>query len=254
MAGYIIAIPARFASTRLPGKPLLDVGGMPMIRRVCLQALKTKAERVVACVDSERVAAALEGTDAEVCMTPEDAKSGTDRIGFMIRQLGIDAGTTVVNIQGDEPLIDPAHIDLVANILAEKNADMSSLCARMRNYYDVMDPNIVKVVMDREGYAMYFSRAPIPYERDYFRDSENHELHFPHYHHFGLYAYKAGTVLKFLELEQSENELSEMLEQLRLMHYGFRIAMAVTDSPPHPGIDTSEDLKRVNAILAGDEA
>jgi 3-deoxy-manno-octulosonate cytidylyltransferase (CMP-KDO synthetase) len=250
MQDYIVAIPARYASTRLPGKPLASVGGEPMIRRVCEQALKSGASLVVACVDDERVRSVLDGCGAEVCMTSQDCKSGTDRIAEMIRILGIPRSTTVVNVQGDEPLIDPGHISQVASLLESSGAGMATLCARITEPKDVFDPNCVKVVMDAKGYALYFSRAPIPYERGNF-DKNPTSLKFDHYHHIGIYAYKAGTVLDYTAMPQPEIEKCESLEQLRLMDAGFRIAVGVTGNPPEAGVDTAEDLARVNRILKG---
>ncbi len=249
MTDYIVAIPARYASTRLPGKPLADIGGTPMIRRVCDQALKSGASRVIACVDDERVSAALEGCKAEVCMTSKACKCGTDRIAQMIGLLHIPADTVVVNVQGDEPLINPAHIDQVARLLSTSKADMSTLCAPITNIDDVFDPNCVKVVFDRNGIALYFSRAPIPFERGNFSSDQVTELRYPHYHHIGIYAYRAGTVLDYTSRPQAEVEKCESLEQLRLMYNGFKIAVGVTENPPETGVDTRADLTRGNEIL-----
>lgn len=256
MSEYIVAIPARYASTRLPGKPLVDVGGMPMIRRVCLQALKSGAAKVIACLDDERVRAALDGCKAEICMTSPDCKCGTDRIAEMIKAMEISPELTIVNIQGDEPLINPEHIDQVAKLLLESGADMATLCAEITNLQDVFDPNCVKVVMDNRGMALYFSRAPIPYERDNFKVGQDKvkKLQFKHYHHIGIYAYKAATVLKYAVMPQPEVEKCENLEQLRLLDQGMKIAVGITASPPEAGVDTLEDLQRVNAILKAGRA
>ncbi len=252
MSDYIVAIPARYASTRLPGKPLAEVGGMPMIRRVCMQALTSKAKQIIACVDDERVSDALKGLDVTVCMTSKSCRCGTDRIAEMIGNLKVAPDTVVVNVQGDEPLINPEHIDTVARTLIDSDADMSTLCSRIDNIKDVFDPNCVKVVFDREGRALYFSRAPIPYERGNFADESSvTELKFPHYHHIGIYAYRASTVLKYSAMAQPELEQCESLEQLRLMYNGMSIAVAVTERPPEAGVDTHEDLIRVNEILSG---
>ncbi len=248
MTDYIVAIPSRLASTRLPNKPLLEVGGMPMIRRVCLQALKSSASLVVACVDDERTAACLEGLDGvEVCLTSPQAACGTDRIAEMIRKKALSDDTVIVNIQGDEPLINPCHIDQVADLLLEKHADMSTLCFKIDNKKDVFDPNCVKVVFDNQGFALYFSRAPIPFERDNF--TKGKDPAYPHYHHVGIYCYRAGTVLKFSAMPQQENELAESLEQLRLLQNGLSIAVGVTADPPETGVDTPADLERVNRYL-----
>ncbi len=248
MQDYIVAIPARYASTRLPGKPLASVGGEPMIRRVCEQALKSGASRVIACVDDERVGDALKGCRAEVCMTSQECKCGTDRIAEMIRILEIPSDTIVVNVQGDEPLIDPGHIGQVAALLESTGADMATLCAKIHDPSDVFDPNCVKVVMDKNGFALYFSRAPIPYERGNF-DHMPQTLKYDHFHHIGIYAYSARLVLDYTSKPQPEIEKCESLEQLRLMHFGFKIAVGVTDNPPEAGVDTRADLERVNRIL-----
>ncbi len=251
MTDYIVAIPARFASTRFPGKPLVLVGGVPMIKRVCMQALKSDASKVVACIDDEKVSEVLSGMDkVEVCMTSSDCKCGTDRLAQMIEKMNIDLDTTVVNVQGDEPLINPEHIRQVAELLSSSKADMATLCFKIDNVEDVFDPNCVKVVFDKNKNALYFSRAPIPYERDNFKAKDVSELKFDHYHHIGIYAYKAGTVLKYSKMEQTELEKGESLEQLRLLENCMSIAVDVTSNPPETGVDTPEDLERINRILA----
>lgn len=253
MKDYIVAIPARYASTRFPGKPLVLVGGIPMIKRVCMQALKSNAKSVVACVDDQRVADVLlnmEGTN--VCMTSKDCACGTDRIASMIKTMNIDPETVIVNVQGDEPLINPEHIEQVASLLESSSCDMATLCFQIDNVKDVFDPNCVKVVFDKNYKALYFSRAPIPYERDNFKNkeiSDISELMHKHYHHIGIYAYKAKTVLNYASMAQSSLELAESLEQLRLMEFCFSIAVAPTKNPPETGVDTQEDLDRINAIL-----
>ena len=253
MKDYIVAIPARYASTRFPGKPLVLVGGIPMIKRVCMQALKSNAKSVVACVDDQRVAKVLENMDGTcVCMTSKDCACGTDRIASMIKTMNIDPETVIVNVQGDEPLINPEHIEQVASLLESSGCDMATLCFEIDNVKDVFDPNCVKVVFDRNSKALYFSRAPIPYERDNFRNKEItdiSELMHKHYHHIGIYAYKAKTVLSYAAMAQSSLEVSESLEQLRLMQHGYTIAVAPTLNPPETGVDTQEDLDRINAIL-----
>ena len=250
MSEYVVAIPARYASTRLPGKPLCDVAGMPMIKRVCLQALQSKATKVIACVDDIRVENVLKDIDVTVCQTSLDCQCGTDRIAEMISILNLSPDTVVVNVQGDEPLIHPSLIDDVANLLINKNADMATLCAKIHNVKDVFDPNCVKVVMDKEGFALYFSRCPIPYERDNFGKGEVTALNYDHFHHIGIYAYKVKTIMDYHSRPQSMLEKSESLEQLRLLHFGMSIAVGVTDRPPEVGVDTADDLRRVNDILS----
>lgn len=252
MTDYVVAIPARFASTRFPGKPLVLVGGIPMIKRVCMQALKSDAKKVVACIDDSRVESALTGMDkVEVCMTSQDCNCGTDRLAQMIEKLNIDENTIIVNVQGDEPLINPDHIRQVADLLENSNADMSTLCFKIDNVNDVFDPNCVKVVFDKNNKAMYFSRAPIPYERENFKNKDITSLEFDHYHHVGIYAYRAGTVLNYSKMPQVTLEKCESLEQLRLLQNGMSIVVGVTDNPPETGVDTPEDLERINRILEG---
>ena len=250
MQDYIVAIPSRFASTRFPGKPLVLVGGIPMVKRVCMQALKSKAKQVIACVDDERVSAVLNGMDkVQVCMTSTDCNCGTDRLAQMIKKLNIDENTVIVNVQGDEPLIDPKHIDQVAKLLEDTKADMATLCFEIDNVKDVFDLNCVKVVFDKNQKAIYFSRAPIPYERDNFKLGNVQELKHKHYHHVGIYAYKAKTVLEYATMSQTSLEIAESLEQLRLMENGKSIAVGICTEPPKTGVDTKEDLDRINAYL-----
>ncbi len=252
---YIVAIPARYASTRLAGKPLASVGGEPMICQVCKKALASEAQEVIACIDHEAVAQALAPLAADnprlkVCMTSQRPRSGTERIAEMLIAQSYPADTIVVNVQGDEPLITPEHIDEVAGLIASKQADMSTLCSPITEVRDVFDPNCVKVVFNQERMALYFSRAPIPYERDNFMAGDVTELKFTHYHHIGIYGYRVRTILDYLQRAPAELEQAESLEQLRLLHYGMSIAVAITDRPPECGVDTAADLERVNQILA----
>lgn len=253
---YIVAIPARYASTRLAGKPLALIDGCPMIAMVCKKALQSNAKEVIACIDDERVEQALlplaqENPRLKICLTSQKPRSGTERIAEMIDILKLDPKTVVVNVQGDEPLITKDHIDDVANLLIQSQADMSTLCSPITKIEDVFDPNCVKVVMDQRNFALYFSRTPIPYERDNFAqgvDSVN-KLDFTHYRHIGIYGYKAQTIIDYLKLEPADIERAESLEQLRLLHYGMKIVVAKTDRPPETGVDTAKDLERVNAIV-----
>lgn len=262
---YVVAIPARYASTRLAGKPLVLVGDKPMIAQVCLKALQSTATNVIACVDHEKIAEALEPYVAadprlKVCMTSEKPRSGTERIAEMISLMHLEPETIVVNVQGDEPLITEEHINQVADLLASSNADMATLCAPITEVADVFDPNCVKVVMDAQQRALYFSRAPIPFERDNFmawqkaKESDAStpypELQYTHYHHIGIYAYRVRTILDYLQREPAPLETAESLEQLRLLHYGMTIAVAITERPPETGVDTAQDLERVNKIFA----
>ena len=252
---YVVAIPARYASTRLAGKPLAQVGGEPMICQVCKKALASQALGVIACVDHEAVAAALaplalENSRLRVCMTSQKPRSGTERIAEMLGLEHYPQDLILVNVQGDEPLITPEHIDTVAELIATKNADMSTLCSPITTVRDVFDPNCVKVVFNQDHFAQYFSRAPIPYERDNFMAGDVTELKFKHYRHIGIYGYRVRTILDYLQREPAELEQAESLEQLRLLHYGMSIAVAITERPPECGVDTAEDLACVNQILA----
>lgn len=251
---FIIAIPSRYSSTRLPGKPLCLINDIPMVECVCKQVLKSNASQIIVCIDDYRVETALTHTPVSICYTSKEARSGTERIAEMIKKLKIEPETIIVNVQGDEPLIEPEHINSVAELLESSGADMATLCARITDIKDVFDPNCVKVVMDQNNFALYFSRAPIPYERENFRNnSEITQLQFKHYHHIGIYAYRAKTILDYLEKEQPEIERCESLEQLRLLHYGMKIVVAITDNPPECGVDTPEDLARVNEIIKARE-
>ncbi|MCL1603501.1 3-deoxy-manno-octulosonate cytidylyltransferase [Succinatimonas hippei] len=251
---FIVAIPSRYSSTRLPGKPLCLINGKPMVKCVCERALKSNVSQIIVCIDDFRVEEVLKNEPVSICYTSKEARSGTERIAEMIKKLNIDPETIIVNVQGDEPLIEPEHINSVAELLQNTCADMATLCARITDIKDVFDPNCVKVVMDQNNFALYFSRAPIPYERDNFRNnSDISHLQFNHYHHIGIYAYKAKTILDYLEREQPEIERCESLEQLRLLHYGMKIAVAITDNPPECGVDTPEDLVRVNEIIKARE-
>lgn len=254
---FIVAVPARYASTRLNAKPLALVAGEPMIVRVCKQALQSRASAVVACIDDERVLSVLEPLKQaeprlQICMTSQNPRSGTERIAEMIKQNSFDAETIVVNVQGDEPLITKEHIEACADLISNTVADMSTLCAPIDKLEDVFDPNCVKVVMDQSNFALYFSRAPIPYERDNFRQGLDKvtSLTTTHYHHIGVYGYRVRTILDYLSREPSKLEEAESLEQLRLLHYGMKIAVAITNNPPETGVDTENDLRRVNEILA----
>lgn len=253
---YIVAIPARYGSSRLAGKPLALVDGEPMIVKVCKKSLESSANQVIACVDHDEVAKALESLALEnkrlvICMTDSAPRSGTERIAQMLKLKNIAPDTIVVNVQGDEPLITKDHIDEVANLLARSGAHMSTLCNRITHIADVFDPNCVKVVMDKDNFALYFSRTPIPYERDNFAQGQDKvtELKCAHYHHIGIYGYKAATILDYLQREPAAIEEAESLEQLRLLHYGMKIAVATTDRPPETGVDTLADLERVNRIF-----
>lgn len=246
----IVIIPARYASGRLPGKPLLDIAGKPMIQHVYERARDSEAERVVVATDDERIRAAVSGFGGEVCMTGGQHASGTDRIAEVIGRLGLAADDIVVNLQGDEPLMPAALISQVAAALAaQPRAVMASACHPIKDRASLLNPNVVKVVRDAEGFALYFSRAPIPWPRDAMAQGGD----FPPQalHHIGLYAYRAGFVSRYAAWPACPLEQIESLEQLRVLWHGEKIVMHETHAPPEAGVDTPEDLERVRRRLQG---
>jgi 3-deoxy-manno-octulosonate cytidylyltransferase (CMP-KDO synthetase) len=251
---FKVVIPARHASTRLPGKPLLDIAGKPMVVHVVEQALASGAEEVVVATDHQEILQAVQGTGYQAVMTRADHVSGTDRIAEVAGKVGWSDDTIVVNVQGDEPLIEPTLIREVAQNLADHpEAAIATACHSIHDRVSVFNPNIVKVVTDKLGYAMYFSRAPIPYARDAYADGQR-EGDLPQgltvFRHIGLYAYKASFLHAYAQLAVSPVEQAESLEQLRAMWHGYRISVAVTPHAPATGVDTAEDLARVRALLA----
>jgi len=247
---FSVIIPARFASTRLPGKPLLDIAGRPMIRHVWERACRSSAARVVIATDDERILDAARGFGAETCLTGTHHQSGTDRLQEAVAALGLGSDEIVVNVQGDEPLIPPAVIDQVAaNLAANRAHGIATLCEEIAVIGHFMDPNVVKVVRADDGSALYFSRAPIPWPRDAFaRSREQLPPGLRAYRHIGIYAYRAGFLRQFPALEPAPIETSEALEQLRALWHGHRIAVHVTRDAPGPGVDTPEDLARVRRL------
>ena len=249
---FIVLIPARFASTRLPGKPLSDIVGKPMVVRVAERARASGAERVVIATDDERIrAAALEhGIDA--VLTRSDHATGTDRLAEAAAQLKLEEGAIVVNVQGDEPLLEPALIREVAQELrAHAEASIATACHLIDDPQEAFNPNVVKVVLDRAGYALYFSRATIPWARDAFASARDKlPLGLPLYRHYGIYAYRVGFLRHYPSLAPAPIERFEALEQLRALWYGYRIAVKITTGTPAPGVDTEEDLARVRALYA----
>lgn len=248
---FTVIIPARYDSSRLPGKPLLDVAGKPLIHRVFENAVASGAGTVIVATDDERIRVCAEAFGATVCMTSPDHPSGTDRVAEAAALLGEPEDAIVVNLQGDEPLIPPKLIRRVADLLhGRSHAMMATPCTPIVETRELFDPNVVKVVLDQDGYALYFSRAPIPWDRDGSRLSRS-EAHLSnvqlYYRHFGLYAYRAGSLRRFSRLPACSIETTERLEQLRALYYGFRIAVAITDSPAGIGVDTQQDLDRVRA-------
>lgn len=250
--GFQVVIPARFLSSRLPGKPLRTLAGKPMIQHVYERALQSRAERVVVATDDDRIRDVAESFGATVCMTAMTHHSGTDRIAEVVSACGYRDDDIVVNVQGDEPLIPPSLIDQVAATLqAHPDADVATLCRRIEHAADLFDPHVVKVVMDRDGYALYFSRAAIPWDRDAFAVTmEALPKRSEHYRHIGLYAYHAGFLRNYTTLSQCGIEKMEALEQLRVLWNGGRIQVAIASEEPGRGVDTEEDLRRVEQLLA----
>jgi 3-deoxy-manno-octulosonate cytidylyltransferase (CMP-KDO synthetase) len=229
--GFIVIIPARLASTRLPNKPLADLGGKPMVVRVAERAALSGAERIIVATDHADIAAACEAHGVEVCMTRADHPSGTDRIAEVARTLNLAPGAVVVNLQGDEPLIDPALL---------------AACAAL-----VFNPNVVKVVLDKFGRALYFSRATIPWHRDGFAASrEALPASYGALRHIGLYAYSNAFLQTYPGLTPAPLEAVEALEQLRVLWHGYPIAVHITGSAPAAGVDTPDDLARVRLHYA----
>jgi 3-deoxy-manno-octulosonate cytidylyltransferase (CMP-KDO synthetase) len=242
---FKVVIPARYASTRLPGKPLLDIAGMPMVIRVVEQAEKSRAEQVVIATDFEKIIQVADAHDKQAVMTRIDHASGTDRIAEVANAMAWTDETIVVNVQGDEPLIDPQLINEVAEHLANNaEAVMATACHPIHDEAAFLNPNIVKVVVDHKGNALYFSRAPIPYPRD-----EQHKQHIQAFRHIGIYAYRVGFLKQYADLSVTALEKIESLEQLRVLHHGFKIGVTVTQHAPGSGVDTQQDLDYVRGLF-----
>ncbi|WP_339859261.1 3-deoxy-manno-octulosonate cytidylyltransferase [Pseudohongiella acticola] len=244
---FIVVIPARHASTRLPGKPLLDIAGKPMIRHVYERACESGASAVYIATDDERIASAAREFGAEVVMTRDDHQSGTDRIQEVAQALALPASAIVVNVQGDEPLIPPATINQVAaNLEHHAGAGISSLYHAIHDGTELINPSAVKVVTDADGYALYFSRSPLPWQ-----GATPDDVHGKR--HIGIYAYRVETLNRFVSWPRSLLEVSERLEQLRAMHHGVRIIMDEACEHVPAGVDTPEDLEAVRAFLSESE-
>ncbi|KTC33646.1 MAG: 3-deoxy-manno-octulosonate cytidylyltransferase [Pseudomonas sp.] len=250
-SAFTVVIPARFASTRLPGKPLQMIAGKPMVQWVWEQASKSRAERVVVATDDQRIVDACQGFGAEALLTREDHNSGTDRLAEVAAQLGLAADAIVVNVQGDEPLIPPAVIDQVAaNLAAHPEARMATLAEPIEDAETLFNPNVVKVVSDLDGLALTFSRSTLPWARDAFaRNRDELPAGVPYRRHIGIYAYRAGFLQDFVSWGPCWLENTESLEQLRALWHGVRIHVADALEAPPTGVDTAEDLERVRRLL-----
>lgn len=249
---FVVAVPARYAASRLPGKPLRLLGGQPLVRRVAERALQAGATEVWVATDDARVAAAIDGlAGVHVAMTSAEHASGTDRLAECARVAGWAADTVVVNLQGDEPFAPAAGIRAVAQLLADGQARMSTLAAPITEAHELFDTNVVKLVRDDGGHALYFSRAPIPWHRDGFAASREVLPAGQWLRHIGIYGYRAGFLQQFAAMPPGRLEQAESLEQLRVLEAGYRIAVALTPEQFPPGIDTPEDLLRAEARWAG---
>lgn len=247
---FVVAIPARMASTRLPGKPLREIAGRPMIAHVIERALHAGAREVVVATDDDRIAEVARRASAQVCMTRSDHVSGTDRLAEVAARLRWPDELIVVNLQGDEPLAPPRGISAVAQLLVHSATPMATLCTVLRDVEELHSPACVKIVLDAAGRALYFSRAPIPYARDAVAANpaslpEGIEF----LRHIGIYAYRAGFLRAFAAMPPGRLEMIESLEQLRALEAGYAIAVAVTPEPFPAGVDTEADLQRVEAWL-----
>ncbi|MGL9750286.1 MAG: 3-deoxy-manno-octulosonate cytidylyltransferase [Symbiopectobacterium sp.] len=245
---FTAIIPAHYASTRLPGKPLADINGKPMVVHVMERALKSGASRVIVATDHPDVQRVVELAGGEVCLTSHDHHSGTERLAEVIERYQFPDDEIIVNVQGDEPLIPPVIIRQVADNLAVCQAGMATLAVPITTAEEAFNPNAVKVVMDAQGYALYFSRATIPWDRERF--AQNKETIGDHFlRHIGIYAYRAGFIRRYVTWQPSSLEQVELLEQLRVLWYGEKIHVAVAPAVPSVGVDTPEDLQRVRAAM-----
>jgi 3-deoxy-manno-octulosonate cytidylyltransferase (CMP-KDO synthetase) len=252
---FTVLIPARLASTRLPRKPLADIEGLPMVVRVAKRAALSAAARVVVAADHVDIVSACESHGVKALLTRTDHATGSDRLAEACGLLGLDDGHIVVNVQGDEPLIDPKLIDACATLLSHDNACVMSTAAHaISDPAEFANPNVVKLVADAHGRALYFSRAPIPWWRDGQAQGTTTLATPLPLRHVGLYAYQVGFLKRFPGLAASPLETIESLEQLRVLWHGERIAVHVSESRPGPGVDTPEDLERVRALVRAQQA
>lgn len=251
MNQYKIVIPARFSSSRLPGKPLIKLAGKPMIQHVYERALDTGVQDIVVATDDSRIEAVAKEFGAEVVMTSPNHENGTERIAEVARLKGWSDDSVIVNLQGDEPLIPQSLIELTAKgLIDHPEAGMSSICTAITEDTEVFNPNVVKVVLDNNNFALYFSRASIPWDRDAYSSSLNKmTTKIPVYRHIGMYGYRVSFLNQYTKMEPCALENTESLEQLRALWYGVKIHMSVIERAPGHGVDTLEDVKRVEQRL-----
>jgi 3-deoxy-manno-octulosonate cytidylyltransferase (CMP-KDO synthetase) len=248
---FTVVIPARLHSSRLPRKVLEPIAGKPMVVRVAERATESGARRVLVATDHADVARAVEAHGFEALMTAESHPTGTDRIAEAVERLGLAPGEIVVNVQGDEPLVEPGLVRAVAELLAQTpEAAIATACHPIRDAAELFNPNVVKVVLDHAGFARYFSRAPVPWARDAFAQSSRElPAGLPCLRHIGVYAYRVQFLRVYPRLAQSPLERFEALEQLRALWHGYAIAVALRHDAPLPGVDTTEDLERIRAVF-----
>ena len=247
---FTVIIPARYASSRLPRKPLADIVGKPMIQHVWKKSQQAGANRVIIATDHEEIEKVAKAFGAEVCMTSTEHNSGTERLSEVIEKMAIADDEIIVNVQGDEPLIPPVIIQQVAQNLAENQVNMATLAVKLETKEELFNPNCVKVVTDQKGMALYFSRAAIPFARDHFADCNDAFVASQSYlRHIGIYAYRAKFVNQYIRWQPTVLEKLESLEQLRALWYGEKIHVELAKEAPQVGVDTLEDLERVRAIL-----
>lgn len=248
---FKVVIPARYGSTRLPGKPLLNIAGKPMIAHVCERAQEADADEIVVATDDQRILQAVTDLGIKAVMTRADHQSGTERIAEVARLCGWAGDEIIVNLQGDEPLIPPAYIRDAAEALADQElAGIATLAAEINDPEEIFNPNAVKVVLNKAGYALYFSRAPIPWERDAFsRSGGTPSGKLPYLRHIGMYAYTVDFLNRYCLWDAAKLESVESLEQLRILWHGEAIRVKIVDKTPAAGVDTQEDLLRVEQAL-----
>ena len=249
MTEFVVLIPARLSSSRLPNKALADIHGKPMVVRVAEQAAKSRAARVVVATDHADIEAACRAHGVDVVMTSDQHESGSTRLAEAAAVLKLQQHQIVVNVQGDEPLIEPELINRTAEVLVEHNVQMATAAHELHDFDEFLNPNVVKVVLDKNGNALYFSRAPIAYPRDSMLKGERTLPAAIPLRHIGIYAYRAGFLQRYAEMSESPLETTESLEQLRVLWHGFPIAVEITDKAPAAGVDTQEDLDRVRAVF-----
>lgn len=255
MNKFTVVIPARMSSTRLPGKMLLDVVGLPLIVRVAKQAMLSNAERIIVATDHQDIYDVCLEHHLEVVMTSDEHQSGTDRIAEVVKKIGLADDSIIVNVQGDEPLIDPELINNLAAFIAEKQTAIATIAHPINSQDEIFNPNVVKTVLNKDNTALYFSRAPIPYYRDGYNNPRDFAVpqNINVLRHIGIYAYQVSFLNIYNQLPSCPLEQVEALEQLRALYNGYKIAVMTSSHAPAAGVDTLEDLLRVRQIILAEE-